>query len=328
MSDLNYMLTFFYDSELKRPINRMEIDFSKGSELTVGAKYPVPVKSDMSVEERHFKLSKNSFENHIVITNISEFGTYFKIKPCVPTFLPYGHYITIGRTWILFTACTGYCKLEFVNEAYNIFRTEHVIFGKVFIIGSSQNDSIVLADQSVSRGHLKLRVEKGFIEVMDYKHGQGSVNGTWVSFPRGEMHGNVLDLRLGIETFAKLEKIIKLSTTEDSTEKINKNAMSFLPIYKDFDPQIIEEEKKQIAHTSSIEFENNKSTKDLRSIAINLCKDEKTADELMSIYKKFTAAPSELASYAPKQNIEIIKLVFIKMGFNKIATKDYFNQLS
>jgi hypothetical protein len=328
MDDSIYVLRHFYDSELKRPIDKVEINFSKQSELTIGIKSPIPILSDQSVEESHFKLSKNAYENSILITNLSLFGTYFKIKHSVPTKMPYGEYITIGRTWILPTASTEHCKLLFIDENYVVFKTEHIKFGKTVIIGSSQNDDITLADQSVSRSHLKVKVEKDFIVVIDYKQGKGSTNGTWVAFPKGEMHGRILDLRLGIETFAKLEKITKPSI-DDFTEKINDNAMSFLPVYKDFDTQIAEEEKKQIVHTYSAVSEYDASTNDLIALALNLNNnDSKAADELMKNYKRLSQTPSELVSIAPAFNIEMVKLVYLKMGFNKQATINYFRQIA
>jgi hypothetical protein len=222
-------ITLFYDSNCVKPITGSMIDITMENVYTVGNSNPVPITSDSTVEQTHCKFTSISNQTKY-IENLSNFGTYFKLKKASTVEIPYKIYILIGNTWILPTKeLNGTVTMVFVNEEYKeSIPPVNVQLNSIYLIGKTctEKPCITIDDAAISVNHLRLQFLHDSIKLTDYKNGNGSTNGTWVCFTGGIFIEGYLQLRIGAKTFLQVFKpVTKLSTVK------GKLPFSFIPEY-------------------------------------------------------------------------------------------------
>jgi hypothetical protein len=182
----------------------------------------------LSVENEHVLFEKQG--NNVAITNYSVFGTYYKLKPQIPTKIKYSQYIVIGNTWLLPENYKNekICILQLINKKYELFEKHSLPYGIPVKIGrDSKFNSIVINNIKISKCHLVFTPYENYIEIEDSNSCATppipSSNGTWISFSEAIFQRYNLDLRIGQKTFLKVRKICDLNRTKieeiDSTER-------------------------------------------------------------------------------------------------------------
>jgi hypothetical protein len=216
----------YSDSRCQNQINTEQI--LKGN-LTVGKSFPFPEIIDKSVESEHVLFEKKG--NNVVITNYSKFGTYYKLKPLIPTKINYSQYIVIGNTWLLpeNNQYEKKCILQLINKNYELFEKHFLPYGIPVKIGrGSKLNSIVISNIKISKCHLTLTPYENYVEVEDSNNcvipPTPSFNGTWLYFNEATFQRYCLDLRIGQKTFLKVKKICDPNRTK--IEEIDANERS------------------------------------------------------------------------------------------------------
>ena len=200
----NDKLVFTFDADRLNLIGSIETDHL--GTIPIGSKTPFLIKYDSTVEEKHLIFEKKGTSYYVI--NKSTYGSYYRIKPNICTTVPFNVYVIIGKTWLYATKeKEEKCLLLFFNENYKSIMPPQLIDSKKeVIIGKSLGDITISGDSSMSKMHLRLKANEKDISIMDWRSGTGSKNGTWVQFQAGEIVGNVVDFRIGMQTFFRFTK--------------------------------------------------------------------------------------------------------------------------
>ena len=170
--------------------------------VTIGKNYPIPITNDPTVNHDHFKLFKTpSGEWHV--KDESQYGTYIRIPKNTPNKIPYGLFIVCGKTWI---DTTNPKSIVIINDKFQILKQFTPEWNVDYTIGKNGNESFVIDDNSLSGNHAKLNFKFDGVEVTDWKNGEGSTNGTFISLREMPIKEEMI-LRIGLETFCKIEPI-------------------------------------------------------------------------------------------------------------------------
>jgi hypothetical protein len=230
-------ITIFYDSNYIKPIPESMHDITMESEYIIGNASPVTITADSTVELKHCKITSIS-NNSKYIENLSNFGTYYRIKKASSVEIPYAIYILIGNTWIMTSKDqNGMVNLAFINEEYKeSIPSRQVPINSIYVIGKTctEQPCITIDDPAISANHLLMQFLPESIKLTDYKNGQGSTNGTWICFTGGKFIEGYLHLRIGTKTFLQVFKPVTQLPTVKS-----KIPYSFIPEYKKAEKEVI-----------------------------------------------------------------------------------------
>jgi len=211
-------------------------EFTTTKPLILGNKFPMPINLDDTVEEK--QLSIDNSKGVWTIRDISFKGTYMRLTKNVPYVIPYGPFIVCGLTWV---DTSDFKKIRLIDKDFKELLLMEVQYNKLYVIGKGiEGDNLVNPnDKKLSGNHAKLIFTEKNITVMDWKKGEGSLNGTFISvLPDFKVKENV-SLRIGYETFCCLDigipagsASLDLTTEEDKHEipTVSKPTNSVKPI--------------------------------------------------------------------------------------------------
>jgi hypothetical protein len=207
---------------------------SNTNSFNIGKNFPFAIKHDLTVCDNHVKFEYISEKWHM--SDVSTYGTFTRLIPACPVFVKYGIYIVCGKTWI----CTNIPDcIDVINEKFEIISRFKPEMNVEYTIGRSEMDSIVIKDDtSMSQFHAKLTFNDKGVMVTDWKDGQGSTNGTFISLTNKEITDPCI-LRIGLETFCKVEVI-------SASQYMAQPPVNSLPVNMQYPQQNVQEASPEV----------------------------------------------------------------------------------
>lgn len=220
------MLYYAYDSECKKIFHEYDLEVlvqtSATKSITIGKEIPYAIPTDTTVEKEHIKITYFEEKKEYRIADVSyTFGSYYKIRPEEKTVIKMGQYVVIGETWLLWSYESENNYIYIIDKLFNQKKYK-IQAENEYMIGRKSSCNIIIENDLTSSGiHLKFTAHKNNVEICDNR----STNGTFIKIDgeitKAENDFERLILRIGLETFCKIEYGIP--------KENNKNLEDFIP---------------------------------------------------------------------------------------------------
>ena len=176
---------------------------------------------DGTVEANHLKISYQN--GKWIADDVSQFGAFVKIPKNIPKNLNYGIYVLFGKTWM---NTTNPKDIIFQNESFEVVARFTPVYNMTYIIGRGNVEEIKIPkDVTLSENHAKIIFRESNIEILDWKNGSGSTNGTYYSINKGfELQPDTI-IRIGCKSWVRLIQsgTVPQQETKPGTIKIHQN---------------------------------------------------------------------------------------------------------
>ena len=126
----------------------------------------------------------------------------------MPDILSLNQYIIAGNTWIIVQKQGEKYLIEFYSATYQLVMKKEILVNTEYSVGRDAKCALCIkADPEMAPFHflLKATSQNNIIVTSNYKK-CSDFNGTWFQLNKRELLANVVDLRIGINSFIRIER--------------------------------------------------------------------------------------------------------------------------
>jgi hypothetical protein len=180
-------------------------------------------KDDPYYSENHAIIRWNAELNSFSISNIAQFGTYYRTEKNNLAIIQYGQFLLIGeKTNIVFNKENYQGSAVYIisimdidsnlQAQYMLTCNSSVVIGRADPNSPNINTIDIDNDLTCSRKHLVATLKENFVIIKDWggtgvnnieEDGHGSMSGTWISIIGSILLKNNMQVRMGKSIFGK-----------------------------------------------------------------------------------------------------------------------------